>query len=72
MVKGFLVPTPSSSAFAISSLTANYNVAKENAVQKKILWEKPKHGGRKLNINASIFSYGWFGCYGGCPMGSKG
>jgi hypothetical protein len=39
-------------------LTTNYNVAKKNAVQKKILWEKPMHGGRKLNIDASFYMDG--------------
>jgi hypothetical protein len=58
MVKGVLVPTPSSSAFAISSLTTNYNVAKENAIQNKIFWEKLMHGGRNLNIDSSFYMDG--------------
>jgi hypothetical protein len=52
------VSTPSSSAFTISALTANYGAALKNPVEEEIRWSKPPKRYRKLNVDASYYQDG--------------
>lgn len=52
-VKGVSVAKPSSSAFAISALTANHMVAQSHKASPKMMWSKPLPGSYKLNVDAA-------------------
>jgi ribonuclease HI len=71
LVKGESVSHPKMSAFAIKAITANYETANKNSVEKEIKWLRPNKGKLKLNIDAAYYPNG-FGSVAGILRDSKG
>jgi hypothetical protein len=58
LVNGGNIASPSSSAFSVNALAANFCAAKPMAKEKVCTWSKPSPESCKLNIDASFHSDG--------------